>query len=212
MSGASIPPPPMRPSLDREYLARAALAVIDSDGLDRFSMRRLGAAIGVDPMAAYRHFEDREALFDGVAEAIFAETDTASLPWESPWADLAEEYCNRLREALLRHPHAVAIFATRPLRSPESLQVGVRMLAKIEDAGVTSPDALRILRCLREYTVGHSLSVSTLQLGGQRRSRKPTVSDFEYNTLAKASDQTTPDDHFNIGLQSMLRGFTWQFG
>ena len=202
----------MRPALDREYLATAALALIDSIGLEKFSMRRLGATIGVDPMAAYRHFQDREALFDGVAEAIFGETSPDTLPWESTWPDLAREYCQRLRTALLRHPHAVPVFATRPLRSATSVQVGVRMLAKLEDAGLANADALRILRCLREYTIGHSLSVSTLQLGSQRRSRKPNPSDLSYNTLAHAADQASPEDHFDLGLEAMLRGFLWQFG
>lgn len=212
MSDPSIPLPAMRPALDQEYLAAAALALIDSIGLEKFSMRRLGASIGVDPMAAYRHFQDREALFDGIAEAIFGETSPDSLPWGSTWADLAREYCQRLRAALLRHPHAVPVFATRPLRSASSLQVGVRMLAKLEDGGLTNADALRIVRCLREYTIGHSLSVSTLKLGSQRRSRKPAPGGLSYNTLAQAADQTSPDDHFDIGLEAMLRGFMWQFG
>lgn len=212
MTEPVVPSPTTRPGLDRAYLSRAALALIDASGLDQFSMRRLGAAVGVDPMAAYRHFEDREALFDGVAEVIFDEVDPAALPWQAPWPELVEEYCRRLRAALLRHPHAVALFATRPVRSASSIQVGVRMLAICADAGIPKEAALRMLRCLREYTVGHALSISTLSSGAERRSRKPAPRDLEYNTLAEAADRTQPDDHFDVGLQAMLRGFQWEFG
>lgn len=207
MSTDAVPPPPTRPALNREYLAGAALALIDAGGLARFSMRRLGAAVGVDPMAAYRHFEDQQALFDGVAEALLAEVDIDSLPWDAPWPELVGQYCHRLRGVLLRHPHAVPVFATRPVRSAASIQMGVRTLAKLRDAGMSPATALRILRCLREFTVGHALSVSTHQLGEQRRSRKPNRGEPGYNPLARAADETTPDDHFDMGLQAMLRGF-----
>ena len=84
MSTPAVPPPPTRPALNREYLATAALALIDGEGLRKFSMRRLGTVLGVDPMAA-RHFQDQEALLDGIAEALFAEMDADSLPWMAPW-------------------------------------------------------------------------------------------------------------------------------
>ncbi|GIH17723.1 TetR/AcrR family transcriptional regulator C-terminal domain-containing protein [Rugosimonospora africana] len=202
-----LPSPPTRRTLNREYLATAALALIDAEGLRKFSMRRLGAVLGVDPMAAYRHFEDQEALFDGIAEALFDELDVDSLPWEAPWRELATQYCRRLREVLLRHPHAVSVFATRPVRSPASIEMGVHAVAKLRDAGIPPATALRVLRCVREFTVGHALSVSTLALGVQRRSKKPEKGSPRYNLLAQAADETAPDDHFETGLQAMLRGF-----
>lgn len=207
MSTPAVPPPPTRPALNREYLATAALALIDAEGLRKFSMRRLGAALGVDPMAAYRHFDDQEALFDGIAEVLFAELDADSLPWEAPWPELVAQYCHRLRDVLLRHPHAVSVFATRPVRSPASIDMGVRAVAKLRDAGLAPASALRVMRCVREFTVGHALSVSTLRLGAQRRSRKPDRGSPRYNLLAQAADETAPDDHFETGLRAMLRGF-----
>lgn len=207
MSTPAVPSPPTRPALNRDYLATAALALIDAEGLRKFSMRRLGAVLGVDPMAAYRHFDDQEALFDGIAEALFTEVDVDSLPWEAPWPELAAQYCRRLRMVLLRHPNAVSVFASRPVRSSASIEMGVRAVAKLQEARLTPATALRILRCLREFTVGHALSVSVLQFGAQRRSRKPSKGSPQYNLLAQAADETAPDDHFEVGLQAMIRGF-----
>jgi TetR/AcrR family transcriptional regulator, tetracycline repressor protein len=85
--------------------------------------------------------------------------------------------------------------------------MGVRAVAKLQDAGLSPVTALRVLRCLREFTVGHALSVSTLQLGAQRRSKKPNKGNLQYNLLAQAADETEPDDHFEMGLHAMLRGF-----
>jgi len=206
-TGDTAPPRPVRAPLTRESIVAAALAIIDADGLAKFSMRRLGAALRVDPMAVYRHIEDQEALFDAIAEAIFDELDVASLPWAGTWREVAQEYCRRLRDALLRHPNAVTIFATRPIRSQASIDTGVKMITKLRNAGFAAGRDLQIIRCLREYTLGHALSVAVLRLGAAARSRKPHPGDPGYNALAEAADATEPDDHFEPGLTAMLNGF-----
>jgi TetR/AcrR family tetracycline transcriptional repressor len=203
----SRPVAPTRPALSRDYVAVMALALVDEIGRDKFSMRKLGAELGVDPMAVYRHFTDQEALFDGIAEALFAELDLESLPWRGQWRQLVEQYVRRLRDTLLNHPHAVTIFATRPVRSPAAIDSGNRMIELMTSAGFASGDALRILRCLREFTVGHAITLAVLQLGGERRSRKPSPESPEYNLLARSADQADAGDHFDLGLAAMLDSF-----
>ncbi len=185
-----------------------ALALVDDIGRDKFSMRKLGAELGVDPMAVYRYFTDQEALFDGVAEALFAELDVDTLPWHESWRELAEQYARRMRDTLLAHPHAVTIFATRPVRSPAAIDTGNRMIELMTRAGFTPGLALQILRCMREFTVGHALTLAVLQLGGERRSRKPPPDSPDYNLLARSADDAGTDDHFGLGLKAMLDSFT----
>lgn len=198
---------PMRPTLSREYIAATALALVDDIGRDRFSMRKLGAELGVDPMAVYRYFADQEALFDGIAEVLFDELDVESLPWDGPWRDLAERYTHRLRDVLLAHPHAVTIFATRPVRSPAAIETGNRMITVMTEAGFTPGDAVRVLRCLREFAVGHALTLAALRLGGERRSRKPPPDSPEYNLLARGADDAGACGHFELGVSAMLDSF-----
>jgi TetR/AcrR family transcriptional regulator, tetracycline repressor protein len=201
------PVAPTKPTLSREYIADMALALVDDIGRDKFSMRKLGAKLGVDPMAVYRYFTDQEALFDGIAETLFTELDVESLPWHSAWRDLAEQYVRRMRDALLAHPHAVTIFATRPVRSPAAIDTGNRMIELMTRSGFTPGRALQILRCLREFTIGHALTLAVHQLGGGRRSRKPPPDSPEYNLLARSADETGTDDHFDLGLTAMLDSF-----
>lgn len=201
------PVAPTRPTLSREYIAATALALIDDIGRDKFSMRKLGVELGVDPMAVYRHFTDQEALFDGIADALFAELDVETLPWDGPWRDLVEHYTRRLRDTLLAHPHAVTTFATRPVRSPAAIETGNRMITLMTEAGFSPGDALRVLRCLREFTIGHALTLAVLRLGGGRRSRKPPPESPEYNLLARSADEAGADSHFDLGLTAMLDSF-----
>jgi TetR/AcrR family tetracycline transcriptional repressor len=201
------PVAPTRTTLNREYIAAMALALVDDTGRDKFSMRKLGAELGVDPMAVYRYFGDQEELFDGIAETLFAELDVDTLPWHESWRHLTGQYAHRLRDMLLTHPHAVTIFATRPVRSPAAINTGNRMIELMTASGFAPGLALQILRCLHEFTIGHALTLAVLQLGGERRSRKPTPDSPDYNLLARSADATGRDDHFALGLTAMLDSF-----
>jgi AcrR family transcriptional regulator len=201
------PAVPTRPTLNRDYIAAVALSLIDDIRLDKFSMRKLGAELGVDPMAVYRYFADQETLFDGIAEALFDELDVASLPWQGNWHELCERFFHRMRDTLLAHPHAITIFATRPVRSTAAIDAGNRMIALLHESGFTPAHALQVMRCLREFTVGHTLTLAVVQLGEQRRSKKPPPDSPEYNLLAESADSARIDEHFVLGLTAMLDGF-----
>ena len=170
-------------------------------------MRKLGAELGVDPMAVYRYFTDQEALFDGIAETLFLELDVETLPWQGSWREFAEQYARRLRDLLLAHPHAVTLFATRPVRSAAAIDTGNRMIELMTKSGFTPALALQILRCVLEFIVGHALALTVIQLGGQRRSRKPAPRSPEYNLLARSADDAGRADHFDLGLTAMLDSF-----
>jgi AcrR family transcriptional regulator len=198
---------PTKPTLNHEYIATVALALVDSVGLGKFSMRKLGAELGVDPMAVYYYYRDQEALFDGIAELLFDELRVDTLPWESSWRVLCERLYTRLRDTLLDHPHAVSIFATRPVRSPAAIEHGERAIAILRDAGFGPALALQLTRCLREFTLGHAQSIAAVRLGAGLRSRKPAPQDPGYNLIAESADAAEIDAHFGIGLTAMLDGF-----
>jgi len=56
--------------LDRQQVLVAAVGLLDAEGLTALTMRRLGAALGVEAMSLYRHFSSRAALLDGIVEHL----------------------------------------------------------------------------------------------------------------------------------------------
>ncbi|PXX65148.1 TetR family transcriptional regulator [Nocardia tenerifensis] len=182
-----------RTTLNRDHIAAVALALIDRTGVDGFSMRKLGAALGADPMAAYRHFADQRELFDGVAEAMFAELDMESLPWQEPWPELMRAYAHRLRSTLRRHPNAVPVFATRPVRSELAIETGGWMVEHLQGAGFSARVAQQLTRCVREYALGHILGHAIAAVAAQR---------------AEEPESATDAEHFEVGLDAMLDGFS----
>ncbi|MFQ6326584.1 TetR/AcrR family transcriptional regulator C-terminal domain-containing protein [Nocardia sp. CWNU-33] len=206
MSDRKRPAPSGRTTLNRDYIATVALTVIDEAGIDGFTMRKLGAALGADPMAAYRHFTDQQDLFDAIAAAMFAELEMETLPWQEDWPELMRTYAYRLRSTLRRHPNAVPIFATRPVRSATSVETGNWMLERLQGVGFPAAIGLQLARCLREYVIGHILSHTVATVAAQR-SRTPAADSDGHRARIAAVDAVTNTDHFEIGLTAMLDGF-----
>src|SRR6185437_6385691 len=61
------------PSLSRERICREALALVDEEGLEALSMRRLGARLGVEAMSLYRHVRDKRDLLDALHAAVLGD-------------------------------------------------------------------------------------------------------------------------------------------
>ncbi len=151
-----------RVKLTREAVLTTALAIIDQDGIDGLSMRRLARALDRDPMILYRHAPNKAALLDGVAETVLAqlEVDRTDPDWEAQLRVIAHNY----RRLALTHPNVVPLLVTRPLatplgmRPPGTLRALEDVLALLTHAGFSGPDALHIYRALFGFLHGHVLN------------------------------------------------------
>lgn len=147
----------MAEGLTRERLVKAALDIVDREGLDALSMRRLGADLSVDPKAAYRHLPNKDALLDGVVEAVVSEIDLdvdSSLPWDGQLRQLAWSSL----KALLAHPNAVPLLARRPLSTVGSLDLVEKAYEIMTGAGVPPYDAGLTINCLGVLAPGIALA------------------------------------------------------
>ena len=148
--------------ITREVVLAAALEIIDADGADGLSMRRLARALDRDPMILYRHAPNKAALLDGVAETVLAQltVDPADPDWAAQLRAVARDY----RALALAHPHVVPLLVTRPLATPLALrpQGTLRpledILALLTGAGFSGSDALHIYRALFGFLHGHVLN------------------------------------------------------
>ncbi|HEX4559324.1 MAG TPA: TetR/AcrR family transcriptional regulator C-terminal domain-containing protein [Mycobacterium sp.] len=147
--------------INRSLILQTALRIIDRDGVEGLSMRRLSDAVGRDPTVVYRHVPNKAAVLDGVVEIVLAQlaVDTADADWAAQLRIVAHEF----RRLALTHPNVVPLMVTRPLATP----LGQRppgMLRPLEDiltlltsAGFAGADALHIYRVLFGYLHGHIL-------------------------------------------------------
>jgi AcrR family transcriptional regulator len=166
MSPEENPVPPSasgaKKRLSRELVLSTALALVDSEGLDALTMRKLGQKLGRDPMSLYRYAENRGALLDGVSELVLNEL--AIFPDDPDWQAQLRRIAHDLRKIALRHPNVVPLLVTRPLSTPLGLRpLGTlrpleQILSLLIDAGFTPADALHVYRAYYGYLYGHILN------------------------------------------------------
>ena len=148
--------------ITRTAVLASALEIIDKDGVDGLSMRRLGEAVGRDPMVLYRHVPNKAAVLDGVVEMVFERmsVDTTNPDWAAALRNLAHDF----RDVARAHPNVVPLLVTRPLatplgmRPPGILRLLEDVLALLTGAGLTGGDALHVYRALFGFLCGHVLT------------------------------------------------------
>jgi AcrR family transcriptional regulator len=145
--------------ISRDLLIRTALHIVDRDGLDALSMRKLGAELGVDPMTAYRHLPNKEALLDGVVEAVVSEVDLEvdeSLSWE----DQLRQLIRADMDAMLAHPNVLPVLARRPLTTPGSLRLVELAFQIMADAGVPLYDAALAINAMGTIAINTAIDLA----------------------------------------------------
>jgi TetR/AcrR family transcriptional regulator, tetracycline repressor protein len=130
--------------LSRETVARAALALTDGEGLDALTVRRLATDLGVTPMALYWHFKDKDALLEGVAEAVLLEVRLPTHTESEPWAPRLRELLDALLAPLAAHPAAAPLVKTRMLLNDAGRDIAERVLDLLAEAGFSAERAAQV--------------------------------------------------------------------
>jgi AcrR family transcriptional regulator len=152
-----------RPALTRHDVLVAALRLIDAEGVEALSMRRLGTALDRDPMRLYRFAESKDQLLDGVVELVMAELEIPPAR-DGDWAAVLRRTAHDLRALALAHPHLVPLMVTRPLATPLALRpLGTlrpleALLELFVGAGFDARGALHAYRLYFGFLHGHLLN------------------------------------------------------
>lgn len=148
---AGAPHAAARP-LSRARIAAAGLALVDREGADALTMRRLAEALRVTPMALYNHVADKNDLLRAVADELVGQARFD--PGEGSWRDRIGACFRDLRRLCLAHPGAARLMElteVAPAAAFVPLEITVEAL---RDLGYTADDALRAYFALVNFTLG----------------------------------------------------------
>ncbi|HUY76849.1 MAG TPA: TetR/AcrR family transcriptional regulator C-terminal domain-containing protein [Ktedonobacterales bacterium] len=202
--------------LTRQRMLEAALRLIDREGLEGFSMRKLGALLGVEAMSLYNHVESKRVLFDGVVELLVAEAPYPD-QFEGPPREELWAFAHAFRDILRAHPHALPLVAASPLRTEASLVVLDHLLGTIHRTHITGIRAIYALQCLVGFIVGHTwIETGALPVvDGADLERGPNgpmvwrqFPAERYPTLHELLPQIaqwSADQEFDFGLQALFQ-------
>lgn len=191
-----------KPTITRDAILDAAVELLDRHGLDGLTMRRVGAALGVEAMSLYHHVPNKEALLDGIHERILLSLDPP--PKARTWQSFVRHQAHALHRALLAHPHAIPLFATRPAATPAAVQRLDLYLEVLMRAGFKPLDVLSIVQLVAQLVVGHAMWTSAVEimiLDGP----DPTLPNVE--RVQRVLDRWSPDRELELGIDAMIHGF-----
>ncbi|HKP90884.1 MAG TPA: TetR/AcrR family transcriptional regulator C-terminal domain-containing protein [Thermoleophilaceae bacterium] len=143
---------PAQPKLSRESILDAALVLIERDGLDALSMRRLAAELDAGTMSLYVYFADKAELLDALVDWVAA---VAPLPeLHGPWRDRLTAVMTHMYEALSAHPAIARLRVSQPIATPGAFRFTEAALSALRDAGFDAATAARHFRTLFLFTFG----------------------------------------------------------
>jgi len=125
------------------------MAVIETDGPQALTFRRLGTDLGADHTAVLRHFRGKDDLLLGLAARLVSDALHDFAPSES-WRETLASLARRIRAACLRHPGVAVLVAARTSRREPEFQGADVVIGALLEAGLQGPEAASYYRVLAD--------------------------------------------------------------
>jgi AcrR family transcriptional regulator len=204
-----------RVPLTRDRVIEAALRVMDEEGLEAVSMRRVAREVGVEAMSLYHHVEDKEDLLDGICEHVMAEFDFPA-PVDD-WAENCRRGARAWRRLLQAHPAVMRLFAEQraPARSIESMRPMEFALRILRASGLSDRDTAQAFHAFGGYIQGFVLMELGSIAGGSDEEHTKAHAALaaalpdEFAALQAVSPyfaECDSDEQFEFGLDLLIRG------
>ncbi|BEK87797.1 TetR/AcrR family transcriptional regulator [Nocardia seriolae] len=179
---------PRRPQpLSRERVLEAAIRVADRGGAEAITIRRVAQETGVEAMSLYHHVPNKDAILDGVVDAVCAAIELPGA--DEDWRDAIRARAHSARTILSRHSWALGLMDSRRNPGPTTLRHHDAVLGVLRRAGFTLPMAAHAVSLIDSYIGGYVLQEANL----------PVRTPAEVETVAAGIlDQLPPDELPNL--------------
>jgi AcrR family transcriptional regulator len=149
-----------QPALSREQIVAEAVRLLDADGLDALSMRKLGTRLGAGATSLYWHVGSKEQLLELVADEVYAEFEVPTITEPARWREAATAAAHSLRGMIRRHPWLGTLLGGIGLSylGPNVMRTSDRTLALFEAAGFTLAEADAATSTLGAYVIGVAIT------------------------------------------------------
>lgn len=141
-----------RAPLSRRRVLATALDLVDRDGLDALSMRKLAAALDVEAMSLYKHVRNKDDLLAGLADLIWAEIAAAAPPDE--WAVWLRALAHAVRDTVHRHPNALPVLLSGDVSPLPALELFADQLEYGDLSDHERDQAVSALRTVGAFALG----------------------------------------------------------
>lgn len=213
-----MPRPKGGARLDRERIIQAALRVVDVEGLDALSMRRLGAELGVDPMSIYHHVPGKDALVRALVELVFGAMSVP--PTGGDWREDVQRWAEAYRAVAVAHPNLVLAIVTDPAAvAVAAAHADEALYAALERSGLPRHEVPAAADTIVDYVNGSVLGLAAppmtaSDLAGAIEGALDALP-AERTSVRRRFLHTEPMDEerrFRFGLELILAGLDARVG
>jgi AcrR family transcriptional regulator len=204
-----------REPLSRERILKTALRIVDEEGLEHLSMRRIAGELNATPMALYNHVPNKDALLAGVVGLLLDELDLSRLDPSDPPTALKVGF-GEFRKAMLRHPNLLPIMCRKSDFTPDSMRPVELALSLLRAMGFSDEEAIQAHWAMTGMTLGHVMwQIMTPLFDGDEAAeqalagkRMLPMSEFPciHGALPFMED-CDMDAVFEFGMDSLIQGF-----
>ncbi|WP_329193973.1 MULTISPECIES: TetR/AcrR family transcriptional regulator [unclassified Streptomyces] len=203
---------PRKPLLSRDLIVEAAGALVDAEGLEAVSTRRLAAALGVSGPSLYNHFRTKDEILEAVADSVSGRVDLSMFDGGREWREALHDWAHSYRAALADHPNIVPVLARGPGRRPAGLRVADAVFGAMTQAGWPPAQATRIGALMRYFILGSAVASFARGFVDDRTAYDPG----DYPHLGQAHllaerQQEVDEGAFETGLSALLDGLALQY-
>lgn len=142
--------------LERSEIARAALALVDADGIERFTMRRVAESLGVTTMAVYHHFQNKAEVLQAAADQVWIEALLSVTQHDDPVESIIQAFLT-IRRTFRSHPDITTHAFSSHAADDATHLVSLATTSWFERAGLRGDVAGRAYFALATYTLGSAL-------------------------------------------------------
>ncbi|MGI5467582.1 TetR/AcrR family transcriptional regulator [Streptomyces sp. CA-132043] len=201
---------PRQPLLSRDRITGAALRIVDEEGLQALSTRRLAAVLGVTGPSLYNHFRTMDALVDALVDQVVGQVDLSMfgrLDWRTALRDWARSY----RAALAGHPNLVPALMRPSAHRPHSLRLADAVFGGLVAAGWPRAHATHIGASMRYFITGSALGSFAAGFPTDAELYAGTYPHLDQAHLLAQHQRSVDEGAFETGLEALLEGLEAQY-
>lgn len=199
-----------RQPLTRDRVVETAVVFADTHGLDELSMRKLGAELGVEAMSLYNHVDNKDDLYSGMIDWVFAQISVADT--DLAWKEQARIIGRSALEQFQAHPWVVSLLMTIGNFGDGAMRFMDHVLEVLLSAGLSDEDAHHAWQMLASHTMGYAFQsmggMGTHQKNAAIEERLPSIMREFPNVgrLAPLLIECSWDTEYQFGLEIILDG------
>ncbi|AXK37383.1 TetR/AcrR family transcriptional regulator [Streptomyces armeniacus] len=197
---------PRKRLLSRERIVACALALVDAEGLQAVSTRRLAAELGVSGPSLYNHFRTKDEILDAVADTVCADVDLSMFEDGTGWREALTRWARSYRAALTAHPNIVPFLAQGPGRRPSQLRMADAVFGTLTGAGWSRVQATHIGAMMRYFVAGSALGSFARGFVDDAELYARDYPHLDEAHLLADYQQRVDDGAFETGLRALLDG------